>query len=73
MDFREAMDELGAEAAEVAEAFGLSAQTVRQMRLEPTHSNYRRPPENWPTVLAALAERRGSELDALKRKLQRLK
>jgi hypothetical protein len=65
MDFKTATDILGLSATEVAEAFGLQAQTIRQMRLAPDAPNHRSPPDGWQKVLARLAKIRRKELKAL--------
>lgn len=65
MDFKTATDILGLPATEIAEAFGLQAQTIRQMRLAPDALNYRSPPDGWQKVLARLAKIRRKELKAL--------
>lgn len=65
MNFREAMDALGVSAAEVARAFGLTPQTIRQMRLDPGRPGYRSPPERWQQGLAELARERGGQLEEI--------
>ena len=71
MDFKTATDILGLPAAQIAEAFGLQPQTIRQMRLSPDAASYRSPPEGWQKVLARLARERGGELKALADQLER--
>jgi hypothetical protein len=71
MDFKTATDALGLPAAQIAEAFGLQPQTIRQMRLVPAAASYRAPPAGWQKVLARLARERGSELKALADRLER--
>jgi len=71
MDFKTATDALGLPAAEIADAFGLQPQTIRQMRLSPDAASYRAAPAGWQKVLAALARERGSELKALADQLER--
>jgi signal recognition particle subunit SEC65 len=63
--FREAMDMLCVPAPQAAEMFSLSAQTVRQMRLNPSHPNYRNPPATWRATFARLARERGERLEQL--------
>jgi hypothetical protein len=71
MTFRKATDILGLSANELAEAFGLQAQTIRQMRLTPDAVSYRSPPQGWEDVVLRLAKRRGRELQALVDDLER--
>jgi hypothetical protein len=71
MDFRRATDVLGLPATVLAEAFGLQAQTIRQMRLPPDASSHRAPPADWQAVLLRLARKRGRELQALVDALER--
>ena len=70
MTFKRATDILGLPAAELAKEFGVQAQTIRQMRLEPSAANYRSPPERWQQRLAILARKRGKELRDLVEQLQ---
>jgi hypothetical protein len=69
--FKEAADLLCMSAAELGEAFGRSAQHIRQSRLDPSHANYRPPPEGWRPVLAKLAAERARALDALADELRK--
>jgi transcriptional regulator with XRE-family HTH domain len=71
VEFREAMDELGLTAADVADALGVTPQTVRQMRMDPSAAGYRTPPEAWPAVLAKLARARGGEMQKLADRIER--
>jgi hypothetical protein len=71
MDFRTATDVLGLPATELAEAFGLQPQTIRQMRLASDASSYRTPPTGWEKVVIRLARERGRELDELVKVLER--
>lgn len=71
MDFKTATDGLGLPAAQIAEAFGLQPQTIRQMRLSSDAASYRAPPSGWQMVLARLARERASELKALADQLER--
>jgi hypothetical protein len=68
--FRDALDLVRLPAPEVAELFGVQPQTVRQMRLDPGHVNYRSPPAGWQSVLAKLARKRAAELVRLADKLE---
>jgi hypothetical protein len=70
MDFKTATDTLGLSASQLAEAFGLQPQTIRQMRLSPNAASYRSPPEGWRKVLARLAQQRGAELQDLAKTLE---
>ncbi len=65
IDFKYATDILGLPATDLAKAFGLQPQTIRQMRLAPEAVNYRSPPDGWQKVLVRLAKERGRELKAL--------
>lgn len=70
MDFRTATDLLGLPAKELAEAFGLQPQTIRQMRMAPDTASYRSPPAGWEKVIVRLARERGRELDQLVKALE---
>jgi hypothetical protein len=48
-----------------------SVQTVRQARLDPSSSSYRRPPDGWEAAIAKLARQRAKELERLARELER--
>lgn len=65
MDFKSATDRLAGVVthSEIAEAAGVSVQTIRQARLDPAHPNYRPPPANWREVLVRLTKGRTAELD----------
>jgi hypothetical protein len=65
MDFKTATDLLGVPASALAEEFGLSPQTIRQMRLAPDTGSFRNPPDGWQKVVARLAKERGKQLKAL--------
>lgn len=71
MDFKTATDLLGVSASELAEEFGLSPQTIRQMRLAPGSVSFRNPPDGWQRVVARLAKERGKQLKALVDALER--
>ncbi len=71
MDFKTATDLLGLSASKLAEEFGLSVQTIRQMRLAPGSGSFRNPPEDWQKVVARLARERGKELKALAEAMDR--
>lgn len=56
MDFRAATE--GIPADELARAFRVSPQTVRQYRLDPSSLGFRSPPADWrDTVIGVLANR----------------
>lgn len=65
MNFREAMDALGLTSPEVARAFGLESQTVRQMRLEPDKPGFRAPPSDWRSRLAKMGREKGGDLQRI--------
>jgi hypothetical protein len=69
--FREAMDAICVSAPQAAEMFSLSPQTIRQMRLDPSHPNYRTPPATWRATFARLARDRGVQLEQLAEELER--
>ncbi len=62
MDFKTATDILGLPAADLAEAFNLQPQTIRQMRLTPGTASYRTPPVGWERLVADIAIKRSNEL-----------
>jgi hypothetical protein len=70
MDFKTATDILGVPAAELAEAFGLEPQTIRQMRLAPDARGYRSPPPAWQEIVARLAKQRAEELTNLEESIR---
>jgi hypothetical protein len=71
MNFKTATDLLGLPASELAEEFGLSTQTIRQMRLAPDSVSFRNPPDGWKKVIIRLAKVRGKELKTLVEVLER--
>ena len=71
MTFKAATDLLGLTASELAKEFGLSIQTIRQMRLARDAVNFRNAPDGWQKVVARLAKERGRKLQALVDALQR--
>jgi hypothetical protein len=71
MNFKTATDILGIPATQLAKAFGLQPQTIRQMRLVPGAVSYRSPPDGWQKVLLRLARERGRELRGLIDELER--
>lgn len=64
MDFKTATDRVSGciSHAEIAEAAGVSVQTIRQARLDPSAPGHRPPPTGWKPVLARLASKRSREL-----------
>lgn len=72
MDFVEAMERLKRAVTddEIAAATGVSANTIRRTRADPSTRNYRPPPANWRTILARLAQQRVQELLELKAELE---
>ncbi|HEX8393501.1 MAG TPA: hypothetical protein VF665_14250 [Longimicrobium sp.] len=73
MDFRTATNLLGLPATELAKAFSLQPQTIRQMRLAPDAASYRSPPAGWEKVVVNLARERGRELDRLVKELENIR
>jgi hypothetical protein len=71
MDFKTATDRVAGciSHAEIAEAAGVSIQTIRQARMDPSSSSYRNPPAGWQAVLARLAYKRAGELQDFARQL----
>lgn len=70
MDFRTATDLLGLPASELARAFDLQPQTIRQMRMAPSATSYRAPPVDWQRVIIKLARERGQALSRLVQELE---
>lgn len=64
MDFKTATDRVAGciSHAEIAEAAGVSVQTIRQARLDPSAPGHRPPPAGWRAFLAYVVRRRASEL-----------
>jgi hypothetical protein len=64
MDFRTATDRVAGciTHAEIAEACGVSIQSIRQARMHSSSPSYRNPPSGWEDVLARLARERAREL-----------
>jgi hypothetical protein len=63
--FKQATDERGVPATNLAEILGLEPQTIRQMRLDPSNKGYRARPEGWEEIIARLARQRGWQLSSL--------
>lgn len=57
--------------ADVAEELGIQPQTLRQARLDPATSSYRRPPVGWQAAVARVARRYAAELSKLADQLER--
>lgn len=73
MDFKTATDRVAGciSHAEIADAAGVSIQTIRQARMDPTSSSYRNPPVGWRAVIARLVRERANELFELANSLER--
>ena len=71
MQFKDALDNIGLSASEAGELFGLTGQTVRQMRMDPDAAGYRSPPDGWVKILAAYARTRGKEMGKIAERLER--
>lgn len=73
MDFLEAVERLKRCVTddEIAAATGVSTNTIRRTRADPSTRNYRPPPQDWRVVLARLARERGGELRAIADELER--
>lgn len=73
MDFVEAMERLKRAVTddEIAAAIGVSTNTIRRTRADPSTRNYRPAPAEWETAIALLAGERAAELLRLQRELER--
>jgi hypothetical protein len=73
MDFTAAVDRLKRCVTddEIAAATGVSTNTIRRTRADPSTRNYRPAPAGWQKALARLARERGKELAALAAELER--
>jgi hypothetical protein len=71
MDFKTATDRVAGciSHAEIAEAAGVSVQTIRQARLDPSAPGHRPPPSGWQEVLGRLARERAKDLESFADKL----
>lgn len=71
MDFVEAMERLKRAVTddEIAAATGVSTNTIRRTRADPSTRNYRPAPSGWKSVLSRLAGERAEELLKLKQEL----
>jgi hypothetical protein len=74
MNFREAVDSLCSALTheDVANALGVSVQTIRQARMQEDSKSYRAPPQNWERALIRLAENRVSYYRKLIEKLRKV-
>jgi len=72
MNFVEAMERLKRAVTdeEIATATGVSTNTIRRNRADPTTRNYRPPPAGWQGALARLAGSRAEALLKLKSELE---
>lgn len=73
MDFKEATDRATRACitlADVGEATGVSHQTVRRARLDPSTDSYRPPPDGWESAIAKLARERAGGLVELAEELE---
>jgi hypothetical protein len=72
MDFIEAMERLKRAVTddEIAAATGVSTNTIRRTRADPSTRNFRPPPAGWRQVLARLARNRSKELAVLADELE---
>jgi hypothetical protein len=64
------MDRICLTAGEAAELFGLEVQTIRQMRMAPTSSGGRKPPDNWRTEFARVARQKGGDMENIAAQLE---
>jgi hypothetical protein len=73
MDFKTATDRVAGciSHAEIAEAAGVSVQTIRQARLDPSAPGHRPPPAGWQDVLARLARERSQQLAQFAEEVER--
>lgn len=73
MTFKQATDALAGcySLDEIADALGVSANTVRRARMVAGNPNARPAPERWEPVLAKLARSRGGELAKLADELEK--
>jgi hypothetical protein len=73
MDFKTATDRLTAciSHVEIADAAGVSVQSIRQARLDQNNPNHRPPPDAWEKTVIRLAREKRRELKVLIEELQR--
>ena len=67
MDFKTATDRLTAciSHVEIADAAGVSVQSIRQARLDQNNPNHRPPPDAWEKAVVQLAKEKRRELKEL--------
>lgn len=72
VDFREATGCLkdAPRDRNLAEALGVTVQSIRQARLSPDKRGHRPPPNHWRKVIAELARQRAEELRSLADRLE---
>jgi hypothetical protein len=72
VDFVEAMERLKRVVTddEIAAATGVSTNTIRRTRADPSTRNYRPAPAGWKPILARIAGERATELLRLKAELE---
>lgn len=68
--FREATALLCLSSTELGRLFGVSGQTIKQMRLDTSSTGYRTPPPGWEEVLRPLVEERIRQLQDLAKELK---
>jgi len=56
--------------ADVARELGIRPQSLRQSRLDPDATSYRRPPDGWKAAVARVARRHAAELERLAAQLE---
>jgi len=73
MDFKTATDRVAGciTHAEIAEACGVSIQSIRQARMDPSSPSYRNPPAGWEAVLARLVKDRAKALHVFAEQLRK--
>ena len=73
MDFKKATDRATRTCitlADIGDATGVTHQTVRRARLDPSTDSYRPPPDGWQSAIAKLARERAAELLELAEELE---
>ncbi len=75
LDFKSETDRLlacGVTTRAIANAAGLSLNSVARMRLDPSTSSYRQPPEDWSELLVRVSLAHASHLDVCSADLRAL-